>query len=358
MFRIESPPPSPPHKPIILPDADPVEAAEFDSDCNEMHSMLFDPLYAFAASWHYSRKLMFGVQKRSAPDSNRYDCRFCSAPKSSAVRSLKLWELHFGTALNALCAIPDLRLGTLLSGEPKDGLKAFWMTIGTLLNSWLPLRAEPNRDLAWSDFYPDLVAAMNRAQMARVTWLKRPNFFEVEDGKNPGLITQYRLREQMTFSQAGRTAAYGLWGEFLANGSSGIDFCETCAHPFPFRSNQRFYPASCGTKVSSLKAHRREVRTDNWKDLRKSAKKLRSRIASGRRRNLLEGIKSGRWRTRFVRAASLPPDSPEFQVQRDKLLDLCLGEGSTENHRAQVEKTLDQFLKDIAESRPYIPNDR
>ena len=262
----------------------------------------------------------------------------------------ELWELQFGTALNGLCAIPDLRLGTLLSGEPKDGLKVFWKTIRTLLNSWLPLRKEPNPDLAWNDTYRHLVADLNRAQMARVTWLKRPNFFEV-DAKCPRLITEHRLRGQRTFSEAGKTAAYVLWGEFLANGSSSIDFCKTCAHPFPFRSNQSYYPTSCGTNVSSLKARKQKVRTRNWRRLQIAAGTLRSRIASGKGGNLLKGIGTPRWLTRFIRASSLFRFSPEFQLQRDMLLDLCLKEGTTEAHRAKVEKILDQFLNDIAESR-------
>jgi hypothetical protein len=198
---------------------------------------------------------------------------------------------------------------------------------------------------------------MNRAQLARVAWLKRPNYFEVRGVKNPGLITWHRLRGQRTYSQAGKTAAYVLWGEFLANGSPLIDFCEKCAHPFPFRSNGRFYPTSCGTNVSSLKAHRLEVRTENWKRLQDSVTTLRSRIASGRRRNLLHGIQNGRWLTRFIRAANLAPGSSEFQLERDKLLDLCLVDENSEADRALAEETLDQFLKDIAESRPHIPTD-
>jgi hypothetical protein len=242
-------------------------------------------------------------------------------------------------------------LNTSLSGKPKGGLETFWKTIGTLLDSWLPLRKEPNCILFWSDTYPDLVADMNRAQIACVAWLKRPNYFEVGDVKNPGLITWHRLRGQRTYSQAGKTAAYVLWGEFLANGSSPIDFCEKCAHPFPFRSNGRFYPTSCGTNVSSLKARRLEVRKDNWERLQKSEKNLRSNIASGELLNPLEGIESGRWLTRFIRAASLPHDSSEFQLQRDKLLDLCLVDESNEADRALAEEKLDQFLKDIEESR-------
>jgi hypothetical protein len=130
-----------------------------------------------------------------------------------------------------------------------------------------------------------------------------------------------------------------------------------CAHPFPFRSNGRFYPTSCGTNISSLKAHWLKTRKENWKCLQKSAMTLRSRIASGRRRDLLHDIATGRWLTRFIRAASLPPGSSEFQVQRDELLDLCWADEIKEADRALAEKTLDQFLKDIAESRRYIPTD-
>jgi hypothetical protein len=267
-----------------------------------------------------------------------------------------VWDLHFGGALNALCWAPDLEVDPSLGGKSKNGLEAFWVAIGKLLDSWLPLRTEPNAVLLWCDSYPDLVADMNRAQMARVAWLKRPNYFELEV-KNPGLITGQRLRGQRTYSQAGKTAAYVLWGEFLAKGSSSIDFCEKCLHPFPSRSNGRFYPASCGTNVSSLKAHWLKTRKENWKCLQKSEMTLRSRIASGRRRDLLHNIATGRWLTRFIRAASLPPGSSEFQVQRDKLLDLCWVNEIKEADRALAEKTLDQFLKDIAESRPYIPTD-
>lgn len=356
--RTGPPPPTPPNKIAVLADPDPGQVAVFKSECNEIRSMVFDPLYAFAASWHYSRNLLFGAQKWPAPkSSNRYNCRFCSAPESSAVRSSKVWELYFGGALNALCTSPDLQLNTSLSGKSKDGLEAFWKTIGTLLESWLPLRKEPNCALFWSDTYPDLVADMNRAQIARVAWLKRPNYFEVGDVKNPGLITWHRLRGQRTYSQAGKTAAYVLWGEFLANGSSSIDFCEKCVHPFPFRSNGRFYPTSCGTNVSSLKAHRLEVRKDNWKRLQELANTLHSNITSGEPLSLPKGIKIGRWLTRFIRAASLPHDSSEFQLQRGKLLDLCLVDESNEADVALAEETLDQFLKDIARSLPYIPTD-
>ena len=319
MFRIGPPPLTPPNDNVVLPDPDPGQAAAFESERAEMRSMLFDPLYAFAASWHYSRNLLLGAQRCSAPkSSSRYNCRFCSAPESSAVRSFKVWDLHFGGALNALCWAPDLEVDPSLGGKSKNGLEAFWVAIGKLLDSWLPLRTEPNAVLLWCDSYPDLVADMNRAQMARVAWLKRPNYFELEV-KNPGLITGQRLRGQRTYSQAGKTAAYVLWGEFLAKGSSSIDFCEKC--------------------------------------LQKSEMTLRSRIASGRRRDLLHNIATGRWLTRFIRAASLPPGSSEFQVQRDKLLDLCWVNEIKEADRALAEKTLDQFLKDIAESRPYIPTD-
>lgn len=358
MSRIGPPPPTPPNNNVVLPDPAPLQVAEFESDRNEVRSMLFDPLYAFAASWHYSRNLLFGVQKCPAPkSSSRYNCRFCSAPESSAVRSSEVWELYFGGVLNALCASPDLQRNTSLSGKSKNGLYAFWTTIGTLLDSWLPLRKEPNCVLFWSDTYPNLVAEMSRAQIARVAWLKRPNYFEVGDVKSPGLITWHRIRSQRTYSQAGKTAAYILWGEFLANGSSSIDFCEKCAHPFPFRSNGRFYPTSCGTNISSLKAHRLKTRTENWKRLQEEATTLHSAITSGKPVNLPKGMKNGRWFTRFVRAASLSPGSSEFQVQRDLLLDLCSEEGSKEAPREEVEKTLDQFLKNIAKSRPYIQTD-
>jgi hypothetical protein len=73
--------------------------------------------------------------------------------------------------------------------------------------------------------------------------------------------------------------------------------------------------------------------------------------------NLLKGIETGRWLTRFIRAASLPLGSSEFQLERDNLLDLCLVDESNETDRALAEKTLDRFLKDIAESRPNIPTD-
>ena len=358
MYKIGPPPPTPPNDNVVLPDPDPGHAAVLESECDEMRSMPFDPLYAFSASWHYSRNLLFGAQKCPAPkSSNRYKCRFCSAPESSAVRSFRVWDLHFGGALNALCLAPDLEVKPSLGGNSKDGLETFWKTLRTLLDSWLPLRKEPKCVLCWSDTYPDLVADMNRAQIARVAWLRRPNYFEVGDAENPGLITRHRLRGQRTYSQAGKTAAYVLWGEFLANGSPSIDFCEMCAHPFPFRSNGRFYPASCGTNISSLKAHRLDVRKDNWERLKGLAETLHSDITSGKPLNLPKGIKTGRWLTRFIRAASLPPGSSEFQVRRDELLDLCWVDEIKEADRALAEKTLDQFLKDIAESRRYIPTD-
>jgi hypothetical protein len=118
--------------------------------------------------------------------------------------------------------------------------------------------------------------------------------------------------------------------------------------------NQRFYPTSCGTNVSSLKKHRTEVRNENWRRLNEAAKTLRSRIASGKTQNPLHDIEKGRWLARFIRAASLPPGSSEFEDQRDMLLDLCFAEGNTEISREQVKTALDQFLKDIAKSRPLI----
>jgi hypothetical protein len=354
MYRIGPPLPTPPNENVIVTVRD--GEVTIDPVRDEMRSILFDPQYAFAASWHYSRNLLFGTCKRSAPDrsSHRYVCRFCSAPDGSAFRSSKSWEKSFAADLNAMCMNPDLQKATSLSGKPGTAPSAFWKTINTLLDSWLPLRRESKPIRIWSCTFPALVDEMSRAQMARVSWFRGASYFEKKEAENLAFVQEHWLRGQRTYSQAAKTAAFILWGEFLANGQSSIGFCETCAHPFPFRLNQRFYPTSCGTNVSSLKKHRTEVRNENWRRLNEAAKTLRSRIASGKTQNPLHDIEKGRWLARFIRAASLPPGSSEFEDQRDMLLDLCFAEGNTEISREQVKTALDQFLKDIAKSRPLI----
>jgi hypothetical protein len=216
-----------------------------------------------------------------------------------------------------------------------------------LVDTWLPLRAEREPDILWTDIYPDLADEMQRAQLARIVWSERPNFFSRQI-ENPKLITMQKLRGQRSYGQAGRTVAYVLWGDFLAANHSSVDFCKACLHPFPYRPNKEFYPSSCGTNTSSLKAHKLKVRRENWDLLIKAARKLRKRIDSRKPRKLLDGLATGRWLTRFIRAAENPSD----QAARARLLDLCCD--GTWSHKAEVQSTLYQFLDDIAIARSCV----
>jgi hypothetical protein len=74
----------------------------------------------------------------------------------------------------------------------------------------------------------------------------------------PTLTPMHKLRGQRTFSQVGKTAAYILWGEFLAGDPLSIGFCEVCLHPFIMtRSNKRFYTLVWKSQILESRAQER-----------------------------------------------------------------------------------------------------
>jgi uncharacterized Zn finger protein (UPF0148 family) len=238
-----------------------------------------------------------------------------------------------------------------LKGNPSDALDEFLKTVWALVKTWLPLRKRSEPDIRWSETYKEQVKRMQKAQQARIAWSRTPGIVDEATMDRPRLVPMQKIRGQRTFRQAGRTAAYILWGDFLAGDPTLIDFCKRCFLPFKAKSNKVFCPGSCRTSEAANTSRKSGYRRKNWERLKKAADALHQRLAQGYDGNVLKGIADGRWGTRFARAAENPLDVK----QRENLIDLCTEYRSNQEHRLEVKRIFDQFLENIARAQQLPP---
>jgi hypothetical protein len=78
------------------------------------------------------------------------------------------------------------------------------------------------------------------------------------------------------------------------------------------------------------------------------SRKLNHRLTRGYRGDMLKNLDvSGRWLTRFIRAAECPDDSE----LRERLLRLCIENGCSEDQLWEVCRVYAQFLEDILKAK-------
>jgi hypothetical protein len=217
-----------------------------------------------------------------------------------------------------------------------------------LMLSWIPHHQKDDAVLRWFDAISQSVTLkMQEAQRASVTWLGRPNSMFLDGVSRPKPDVMRRFNGQKDLRQAARTAAYVLWGGFISEKPFSIAFCQRCLKPLLLTRKDKRSCTGCSKGELSNRSIKNGYRKANWKVLQRVSSELHKRPSNSRSTGARRDLPSGRWLTRFIRAAEHPDDFDAL----DRLLDLCTEYGCTKEHGWEVRRVLDQFLKDIRESK-------
>lgn len=303
--------------------------------------LLKDPFVAFLAAWQTGKRgdfLRVERQRRGLPRRKR----------RQAVRYSDADRMFFCRILAASCAGENWAEIDRRGVTTNDALDEFLGKIADLMLSWIPHYQKDDALIRWFDANQSRLAKkMQEAQRASVTWLERPNALFI-DVSSPKLDVVRKFDGQKDFRHAARTAAYSLWGTFLSGDPFSIAFCPRCLKPLlRTRSDKIFCGDDCSKGESSNRSIKNSYRRENWERLQKVSAVLHRKLSKGRSKDPLAGLASGRWLTRFIRVAEQADDLEAA----DRLLELCTEYGCAKEHRWEVRRVFDQFLKDIRKAK-------
>lgn len=304
--------------------------------------LLKDPFVAFLAAWQTGKRgdfLRVERQRRGLPRRKR----------RQAVRYTDADRMYFCRILAASCTGENWAEINRWGVTAKEGLDEFLVTVADLILSWIRHQQKDDAVIRWFDANEfGLAKKMQAAQRASVMWLERPNSLFLDGISRPKLYVVRKFDGQKDFRHAARTAAYSLWGTFLSEDPFSITFCPRCLKPLRrTRSDKVFCGDDCSKGESSNRSIKNRYRKENWEKLQKVSGDLHRKLSSGRSKDPLAGLASGRWLTRFIRVAEHTDDLEA----EDRLLELCTEYGCAKEHRWEVRRVFDQFLKDIRKAK-------
>ena len=179
-----------------------------------------DPFMAFCVAWKYDREPENGLGL----------------------------DEDFPKLLQAMCGGRTSSQKVVLSGDPGIAFPIFLTTISHLLRVW---REEPasgglpgSAAAHWCDQHPEILERIQDALASRsrffqpemADWtlgeLRPGGLAHVTEHRKLKLSTTARFVGQRSWGQAAQTAAYALFGDFLAKKPQEFGFCQRCEQPF------------------------------------------------------------------------------------------------------------------------------
>jgi hypothetical protein len=317
-------------------------------------SYLTDWYAAFLVAWNYEHKPENPLAL--AEDFPEFLRAMCSSRKS-------------------LSAFPS-KLADFLAGDPDAGFRIFVATIGSLLQAWrkgLPSNSRLGSPAAhWCDEHPAILEVIQDAMRSRSRCIQprggdwtpyecRPGGpAHARGNKKLVLVIEERFIGQRSWSQAAQTAAYALFGDFLAGEPEKIGFCRRCDRPFVRGKKTLFCSLKCARANSSIRSRDQRNAIKRLRGLRKAVKildewlkkshragsdwRLKTEKAFGLRET---GNRHSRLMGEYIRASETPPGSP----QREKLLRSLLSGGTIDPaQQINVQQQLDGFLENISKA--------
>jgi hypothetical protein len=330
---------------------------------------LTDPKVAFSLVWEYSRH----------PDSEVIADR----------------AEDFPNLLRAMCGPRDLLHSSAsepsvpLLGDRGSAFKIYLDTIAELLRVWRtgpPPPGLPGSIAAhWCVRHPDILQQIQTAMRSRSRYFVPEEANWTYDELRPGgpfhhplqqhkklaLVSSDRFIGQRTWSQAARTAAYALFGDFLTGKPEDIGFCRKCEQPFERGKRTLFCSLKCARCYSATSSHDAAIRLRNRKAFRKSVTSVAKWVGKSHRagsdwRRQVENApelvtRDGRHSRTvgfYIRAAESPLGSPDREKLLDSLLDTSVFSAGTirEKEREKLRPEVNAFLENIRRAQAMKKN--
>jgi len=264
--------------------------------------------------------------------------------------------------------------------DARSALTRYGATLSMLLEAWRKERPAEgvygSVAAHWCDRHPDLWNMIETAQRKRASFLQiQSDRWEPKDWRTGGpafgpknkhltLTRVEKFKPAISWVDAAQTAAFALWGDFLAGDPGKIGFCDRCDKPFELRRKKRFCSHKCGHSFSNYASRDRDTAESRRKGLPKAAKELKGwlqkkqsatsdwRKATSDWRKDVE-IAFGLWtdsgkKSKIFHEYIVGAETSLGSLQRTKLLaSLTRASNLSRRKLDEIERALNDFLSDI-----------